>query len=203
MGALQKPKLQSGFTLVELLVVISILAVMSTLLVINFNATRGSRSIKIAQSQLVTNLRKTQSFILSARQVAANTPAKFYVLRLDLNSNQYLIQSIDTSYNANLSMETLKLPANVTVSGITVPGCSGSCAMVQVAFAAPTGKIYAYSASDSGGSCSGVASLVAAVQNPGCFLSLSDRQVTVTLSYPGTASKTVTVYGLSGTVVAN
>jgi prepilin-type N-terminal cleavage/methylation domain-containing protein len=200
-------KQKNGFTLIELLVVISIMVLISTILIANYNGQRGIRNLKIAQNQLVTNIRKTQSYILSARDVAAVngsfTAAKYYALKLDKNSNQYVLQSIDKNYLANNSLETITLPQGIVVSDIqyiTADGVAGSPASVQVAYASPYAKPYIYSSNDI---CQGAATLATVVQDPSCMLNLADRHAIITLKDQNSgATKTVVIYGISGKVEA-
>jgi len=202
----REPAGEAGFTLMELLVVISIMVVMSTILIINYNSQRGARNLKIAQNQMVTNIRKVQSYILSARNIASGgnfTAAKYYAVKLDKNSNQYALQSIDTNYTANLALETVTLPQGIIVSDLqstTAGGSSTNPASLQVAYAAPYAKAYVYTANDS---CTGASTLATVVQNPGCMLGYADRSVTITLKDQNSnATKTVIVYGISGKVEA-
>jgi len=202
-------KQNSGFTLIELLVVISIMGLMSTLLVINFNGQRGIRNLKIAQSQLVTNIRKTQSYVLSARDVAPvngiTAPGKYYLLKFDKNSNQYSIQSVDTAYNLNSSVETDVLPQGITISNLkytTAAGVDSFPLSAQAAYASPYAKLYVYTSEDTG--CVGATTFVTVSQNPGCMLNLTNRQLVITLQdQNSTATKTVTIYGISGNVEAS
>ena len=198
----QSNKRQLGFTLIELIVVIAIMVAMATLFIANYNGTRAERNLKIAQSQMVTNIRKTQSYILSARNVnpSSSIPAKYYVLKFDTNASNYLIQSVDTNYNLNSALETLSLPQGITISAIqsvTADNITTTPSTVQLAYASPYAKLYTYAATD----CTSYNSLVTAVQDPGCLLTLADRKTTVTLRDAGSsATKTVIIYGVTGKV---
>ncbi len=194
---------QKGFTLIELIVVIALMAVIATLFLANYNGLRGPRNLKIAQNLLATNIRKTQSYILSARNVVAGgtTPAKYYGLQFTANSTQYVIQSIDTNYNLNSALETVALPGGITISSIQYVSSSGvtnNTSSLQLAFASPYAKLLTYNA---GADCTTFANLVAAVQNAGCVLTLSDRNTIITLRDSASSTiRTVTVHGASGTV---
>jgi prepilin-type N-terminal cleavage/methylation domain-containing protein len=195
----------NGFTIVELLVVLSIMLVFSAILIVSFNRQSGPRNLKISQSQLATNIRKTQSYILSARNISSGSsqvPAKYYGLSLERNANQYTVLGIDAAYTLNTPLETIKLPSNIIISNIQYISSSGTTytpSSVQIAFSAPFGRTYAYTSLDN---CA--VSLLAAIQNPACLLTLSDRQVVITLQHvPSGITKTITVNGVSGTVVSS
>lgn len=146
-------RLQSGFTLMELMVVLTISALLFTGLIINVNGQRAPRDIKIAQSQLVSNIRKAESYTLSSRNMPSGQPAQYYVVKFDLaNPTKYTIQGI---FNVNTApqvqdVETIQLPVNVKISAISISGRLQSpanqtinsltgCALV--AFVAPYGKV--------------------------------------------------------------
>lgn len=184
---------QKGFTIIELIVVIAIMGVISTLFLVNYNGQRGPRNLKLAQNLLVTNIRKTQSYILSAKTINSNLTARYYQVRIDKNSNRYLIYGLDTTNTAYL-VETVNLPSGVTVSNIQyspVGGNPGNPSYALISFSSPYSKTYTYTSEDT---CTNYT-------DPSCLLSISDRLVTITLREAGTGgTKTVIVSGLTGKV---
>ncbi len=132
---------------------VTISALLFTALIININGQRAPRDIKIAQNELVSNIRKAESYTLSSRNLPSGEPVQYYVMKFDLNKpTQYIIQGI---FNVNTSpqiqdIETIKLPVNVKITAISISGRLQSpatqtissvngCAMV--AFVAPYGKV--------------------------------------------------------------
>jgi len=197
---------QKGFTLIELIVVISIMSTMAAILIVNFNGQRSVRNLRIGQNEMVTNIRKSQSYILSSRDTVTGgvqISAKYYVLLLNTNSSQYFLQSIDDNYVLNPAVETLTLPQNIIISGIQYTNPGGPAVSVtqsQLVFSAPYGKLFINTNNDS---CPGSASLEAVVKDNGCMLNLADRRVTVTLQdRTSGVTKTVSIYGVSGKVEA-
>ncbi len=194
----------AGFTLIELLVVLSIMVLLATALVIDYNRQRGPRNLQIAQSELVTAIRAAQSNILSARNVN-NNPAAYYIVYLDPsagNNSQYFIQTVDNAGGYNATAQVKNLPQGIIINSVVVS--SGSIApRTYIAFSAPYGAVYTYTGENSG-LCSGAGTVVTALSQPGCRLSLADRSVIITFKDTNSnATKTVTVYGVSGTVVNN
>ncbi len=196
---------QQGFTIIELLVVIAIMGTLATIFVANYNQQGAVRNLKIAQSQLVTNIRKTQSYILSSRNVVSgsvNAPPRYYMLSMQTDASQYVQQGIDSSTNGVSDIETIKLPQDIVISQISVGPSNGVLANVPsiiVGYSAPFGKMYVYTQNDN---CA--TSFLVATKNAPCLLKLGDRQVVVTLmSRKTSATKIVTLLGVAGTVNSN
>ena len=113
-------KAHQGFTLIELMVVLTIFGVLIGILLVNLAGQRLPRNIKIAQNELVTNLRKLQSYTLSSRAIFGNQPAQFYVMKLDLaQPEQYTVQAIyDVSTAPKLAdnLEVIHLPQGIRLA---------------------------------------------------------------------------------------
>lgn len=142
-------KLQSGFTLIEMLVVIGIISMMTGLFLTNFNSLEGPRNLKIAQNQLVTDVRKIQSYTLSSRNVSTSgLPARYYIIKFDTATpNRYVIQAIDNGpSNLSVDLQTILLPKNIKISSISLQSASGfapiTATCAQVAFALPFGRVF-------------------------------------------------------------
>jgi prepilin-type N-terminal cleavage/methylation domain-containing protein len=147
-----------GFTLIELLVVVAIMVILTTVMVINLNGQRASRDIKIAENELVSNLRQIQSYTLSGRAEPSGQPVQFYIMKFDLTQpTKYTIQALfnaDSSPQYLENIETINLPANIrlaAVNGVQInransptsqsPSQTGmNCALA--AFAAPFAKVF-------------------------------------------------------------
>ncbi len=137
-----KQKLK-GFTLIELLVVISMMGILASIIIANYAGQRSGRDLRIAANQLVTNIRKAQSYALSSRTLNGSIPVQYYILRFDAASNtQYSIQgmyNVKTTPPMLQNAETISLPTGITISKITVKGTQTACALV--AFQLPYAKI--------------------------------------------------------------
>lgn len=141
---------QKGFTLTELLVVIFMMSLLATLFVANYNALRGPRNLRIAQNELVSNLRKAQSYTLSGRNNTNNNATKYYLLKFNICSVSpcsYTVQVIDsTQPNVITNLEVVSLPPGITIPTLALEQPAGASAVlvncVQVAFSVPFSKIY-------------------------------------------------------------
>lgn len=148
--AFNRLDLSSGFTLIEMLVVIGIMAMIIGLFLVNFNALEGARNLKIAQNQLVTDIRKIQSYTLSSRNVSSSgKPAHYYIIKFDTstlnNKKNYTIQAIDNASTASVDLQTILLPRTSQISSLSVQPASGSAqtaTCVQVAFSLPFGRVF-------------------------------------------------------------
>lgn len=150
-----KKKYNLGFTIIELIVVIAIMSVLTTMFLLNYAGLRGPRNLKLAQNELVSNIRKIQSYTLSARDINSTTAARYYIIKLVNGDLGYSIQavgvnkttSIQSYYDgvSNPLIETLRMQPGISVESISVTnksGVSSSPACVQIGFSLPFSKIY-------------------------------------------------------------
>src|SRR3990167_2905195 len=94
---------QTGFTLLEMLFVVGIMAMFYLLMTTNFGFSRTPQYLKSAQTQLVTHIQKVRSNSLSCRQISANH-AKFYLLEIATTvPRSYILQGI--AYDAILGVD--------------------------------------------------------------------------------------------------
>ncbi len=137
-----------GFTIIELLVVISIMGLFATVVLVNYNQLRAERSKKIARHELATNIRKTQSYTLSGRLSNTGVPVRFYIIKLTANSDSYEIQSIDNTAPSTaepVTVETLNYPDFTPLKELwlSMPDeDDANVACAQIAFSLPFGKTY-------------------------------------------------------------
>ena len=111
-----------GFTLIELMVVIVIMAFLATAVVLGIAGQRASRDVKIAQDQLVSTIREAQSYTLSARNLSNGQRVQFYVLKFDMATpTQYTLEAIsNVSTSPQLTdIQTITLPSDIRIATIT------------------------------------------------------------------------------------
>lgn len=143
-----------GFTVIELLIAITILGLLLSVVAFNFSGLSIDRNLSIAQNELITNLRKAQAYTLSSRTVAQNQSGQFFIIKIDAsNPTQYKLQAL---YNINA---TPTLPQLVDVESFNLPGGvkfgsspvtinrnvtpliqTGACSLI--AFKAPYARVY-------------------------------------------------------------
>ncbi len=140
---------QKGFTLIELMVVITIMGLLTLAVSINLTSGRAARDTRLAVNKLVSDIRKVQSYTLSSRALPSGELAQFYLIKFNLsNTRSYKIQAI---YNVStapklVDVETVNFPPNININSLTVvrelnpitQNILNGC--VLLAFAAPFGK---------------------------------------------------------------
>lgn len=194
---------QCGFTVIELMVVFIIIVLLSSVIIINWNSQTPRRSLSIAQNEVITNIRKVQSYALSSRNINNTIPAKFYYLKFQKNQGSYYISASDAAstpvYYPNL--ESFSLPNGLTISNIDLTSTNGglnaspNCVMLGISVI--YGKSYFLA-----DTCD--SSVLTTVANPATVAVQSNYNMTLTLTHTGkNISKTITVYGLTNKVEAN
>lgn len=140
--------MQGGFTLVELLVTLAILAVFYGLVLANYASWRGPQYVKVSANELATQVSKMRSFALSARNLNGN-PAKMYVLRLGEDTpTSYAQQGLAAAAGGDIfepALETHFLPGGAAITGLTLTSKTGTVShptCVQIAFTLPFGRTY-------------------------------------------------------------
>ncbi len=196
----QKHKKQSGFTIIELIVVIAIMGLFLSAVLVNYARTRGPRSLRIAQNELATNIRKVQSYVLSSRDTSEG-PVKYYVLKFDENNpSQYVLQAVQQDYdNFSDAVETFNLPTGITITAIDTQQPYGSSTVdsrcAQVAFSLPFNKMFLDTTCDISGESNSV------IRDQGAMDNLDNSLVTITMSDPqSNTTRSVIINGVSGLV---
>jgi prepilin-type N-terminal cleavage/methylation domain-containing protein len=198
---------ERGFTLIELMVVIAIMALIAGAVIANYAGLRPSRNIRIAQNELVTNIRKVQSYSLSSRNILGNTPVQYYVMKFSTSApNQYIIEGMYDVKTLPIQLrdvETIKLPDGISLAASTVNAVSSTCMLL--AFRLPFADILANT------SCVGAPPTVTTgsdyeklnsfVSNAPSNTVTSDSKIVFTLQdQSGTLTKKVLVNGITGVV---
>lgn len=196
----QKLKNQRGFTIIELLVVLAIMGLFLGAVLVNYARTRGPRSLRIAQNEMVTNIRKVQSYVLSSRNTSEG-PVKYYVLKFDEeNPTQYVLQAVQQDYsNFSDSVETFNLPNGITITAIDTQQPYGSSTVdsrcAQIAFSLPFNKMFLDTTCDISGASNSV------IRDQGALDNLDNSLVTITmLDSQSNTTRSVIINGVSGVV---
>ncbi len=198
-----KDENSQGFTVIELMVVFIIIVLLSSVIIINWNSQTPGRSLTIAQNELVTNLRKVQSYAVTSRNINSTVPAKFYFMKFTKNQSTYSVSASDGSATPVYypDLESFSLPNGLVVSDIALASTSGgidlSPTCVMVTMSVIYGKTY-FLADTCDSSVTNIVSSPATVANK------NNYNLTLTLTHTQkNISKTVVVYGLTNKVEAN
>lgn len=120
---------------------------LSAFIVTGFNSQRPNRNQKIAQNEMVTNIRKVQSYALSSRNLPTGQAAQYYVLKFDTaQPTKYTIYGMYNVKNPPIQMrlvETINLPQNIVIANpisVLTASATTTASCVLIAFQLPFAK---------------------------------------------------------------
>lgn len=122
-------KNNSGFTLIELIVSITILGLITTISIANYKKGGNSTELIAVTQDIVSEIRKTQSFAMSSEKMNGVNPPGGWGIKLQDNSSEISIfadlvpdsKLVETD-NELYSKSKFSLSGNVFVSDINVNG---------------------------------------------------------------------------------
>ena len=131
----------SGFTLLELLASIFIIATMSGLFIVNYHNTNKRSELGAVKQKLASDIRLAQNYSLGSKTYdGLNTPKGGWGVHFKKNApSEYIIfadKNNNRAYNINEAMETKTLPAGVFIDNLS-PGNT-----VDIIFFPPDPVIY-------------------------------------------------------------
>jgi prepilin-type N-terminal cleavage/methylation domain-containing protein len=138
---------QNGFTLIELVVTISIMALVLSLTLANLNGTELNRNNTIAQNVFISDMHKIQTFSLnSADYTPGVIPASSWSVHINSSTpTSYDLQVTDNNLISNTKVySTTNLPKKITFSTLQVITAIGSCFDANdlvINFTVPYGRI--------------------------------------------------------------
>lgn len=128
---------QSGFTLVEMLVIVAITVMLSVFVTVNFSELRASQELSSAATDFISKAREVQNYIFTGFVVAGGEKADAYEIRIAANTTSYQIYyEIDSVLSL---LETVNLPANMRINQIKVGGAATT--PVTIRMTSPFGNI--------------------------------------------------------------
>lgn len=205
-----------GFTLAELVIVISIMGIFATMFLINFASLRGPRNLRIAQNELVTNFRRAQSAILSARDINTATAPRYYMIAVNQAGTSISYRAIGVTKNTPITqvyfdgstgnqapLETINLPTGVIVDSMRITDSAGTatagvtCSVVG--FAAPFATIYMDFRT--GGTACNFSSIVPPIGSQATLDAAANRTLFITLrDVNSNTTNQVIVRGVTGVI---
>lgn len=132
--------MKKGFTLIELVVSVVVIAIMSSALFLNWRPAQETFALRQAAFQLMGDLRRVQQLSLSTQEFSCNPlPAEghtgfgLYLNSGDSDSYQVFENCNDANYSwdSGEEIETLNFPSGVTVQSFT-PSSGGALSIFFV-----------------------------------------------------------------------
>lgn len=127
---------QFGFTVIELMVVFLILITLTSIVIVQWNSLTPNRTLNIAVNELVTQIRKVQSYASSSRNYA-NTPVKYYLMKFTKGESYYSIDAVDAAAGNTYhrSIESYNMPSSFYIDNIDFEDQDGKAAEENLACA--------------------------------------------------------------------
>ena len=143
-------KSKQGFTLIELTVSATIIAIISTMALVNFSVHDKKNKVDLAAYKLASDIRRVQSYALSLKEFGGNVPDRgwgMYLRKNNPNNTFYIVfaDGVDTDNctydNTNeLLNPIIDIMNEVKISGLKING--GNTAVLNIVFEPPNPTIY-------------------------------------------------------------
>jgi len=150
-------KAQKGFSLIELMMVIVIVSIASTIIIAQYSNSRNSKALFLGAKQIANDVRMAQNYTFSALGDGGANPSGGYGIRFIKDSNSYILfgdQSIapavpNKAYDVGEDFQIIKLPEGITVKSLKMDSVDTN--PVDVVFAPPYGEVYINGSNKNGG----------------------------------------------------
>lgn len=138
-----------GFSLIELLVSISIIALISVVFMVNYHSTNKRSELNVAKQKLASDIRLAQNYSLGSKTYdGVNTPSGGWGVHFVTDASDYIIfadggvviadPNGNHVYDVGEDIETKTLPAGVTISSLSPADT------FDIVFFPPNPDIYIY-----------------------------------------------------------
>ena len=139
---------QKGFSLMELMVVIFIVGVASSIVVMRYSSNRNFKALYLGSKQVADDIRMAQNYTFGALETGGANPDGGYGIRFSKDSNGYIIfgdKSIapanpNKTYDAGEEFQTINLPEGVEVTSLKIGAATPND--VDIVFTSPYGEVY-------------------------------------------------------------
>ncbi|MCW1888555.1 MAG: type II secretion system GspH family protein [Candidatus Moranbacteria bacterium] len=112
---------RTGFTLIEILVVVAIISIMAGVILANVNSGRNEEAVDAATRTLVNTVRELQQYALTGKQFSNNTDPCLYQIAwtngASTYTTTYYYKDAGGSCSQSLGIATFTLPGGVLFSG--------------------------------------------------------------------------------------
>lgn len=134
---------QSGFSILEMLVVISIIGFLSTIVLVNYQDVGRKSAVSVAAQNLASDIRRAQSYALNGKTAHSQN---FWGIRFSNNptsNTSYTIYTTGTMYDYHSSDDvfTVDLPKNVKIKYFESLGVDAENRYIEVYFTPPNATV--------------------------------------------------------------
>jgi len=141
---------QKGFSLIELMMVIVIVSIASTIVIAQYSNSRNSKALSLGAKQVANDVKIAQNYALGALDAGGTNPG--YGIRFSNSFDSYIIfadKDNDKAYDGiGEEFQTVKLPDGITIQSLKVD--SDEVSPVDVVFTSPYGEAYINDANKDG-----------------------------------------------------
>lgn len=109
----KKRKIEQGFTLIEIVIVIAIIGIMTALVFAISGPSRKSSELESSAVEVITALREAQNYALTGRQISADCT----IYNMSLSGSEYVLTNIGGGTGTCKLSQTYKLKNGVTFIG--------------------------------------------------------------------------------------
>ena len=139
---------QKGISLIELMIVISIVGIASSIVITQYSNKRDSKALFLGAKQVVNDMRMAQNYALGSLDFGGVNPSGGYGISFSKDSNSYIIfgdKSIapaipNKEYDEGEGFQTMNLPDGVKVTSLKIGAMNYND--MDVVFTTPYGKVY-------------------------------------------------------------
>lgn len=122
--------LQSGFTLVEIIVALSIFGILAGITIISYKEYQRRKNLDLAASEVKSALVESLTMSLAPKKAGVNGYGVYF--EKGTTGNSYYIfedKNVSNKYDAGEEIKTKNLPSNVEISSFT-PAVGDNCSVV-------------------------------------------------------------------------
>src|SRR5438105_3633871 len=144
---LETKKNKFGFTLIELIVVISIMAILTLITVANFRQGEKQKRVGLASDTVISSLRDAQTYALAGKNTNNSNPActipQYY--RVDfyysIDSTIYVYARNACSSTDSIEVNQLPQSTRIKAGGLSVNGTPIASTTLFLSFSIPYGNL--------------------------------------------------------------
>lgn len=126
----KQKNLQSGLTLVELVVILAIVAVVSGVLIFNYSNFRDNTTIRGLSQEVALAVRKAQTYATSVRSITSGSTTNFPAYGISFSANTGASNSATPNYKKFILFANIGTPPNSSYDNggtCTVPTAGNEC----------------------------------------------------------------------------